>query len=53
VLPADGVESDLSSGQTITVEGVVLEAPRNLALQGDLPQDTNDDIYVLATNVTG
>jgi hypothetical protein len=52
VLPVDGVEADLSAGQTIAVEGVVLEAPRHLALEGDLPMDSNDDIYVLATSVT-
>jgi hypothetical protein len=52
VLPVEGVDAELSAGQNITVDGVVLEAPRHLALEGDLPQDSNDDIYVLATNVT-
>ena len=35
-----------------TVEGVVLRAPKDLGLRGDAPDDTNEDVYILATSVT-
>lgn len=40
------------AGATVTVEGVVLRAPKDLGLRGDAPDDTNEDVYILATSVT-
>ncbi|MEZ5284705.1 MAG: hypothetical protein R2712_07840 [Vicinamibacterales bacterium] len=52
VLPSAGTSAEVASGDSVTIEGIVLRAPRNMALEGDMPDDTNDDIYVLATGVT-
>lgn len=42
---------DVTAGATVSVEGVVLKAPSNMRLTGDMPEDANDDIYVLATSI--
>jgi hypothetical protein len=47
--PADA--KGMKTGSTVSVEGIVLKAPRDLELAGDLPDDTNEDIYVLATSI--
>lgn len=53
VLPADrtGTTASVGGGDTVAVDGVVLKAPRGLGLEGDVPEDANDDIYVLATAI--
>jgi hypothetical protein len=51
VLPPKDGSTTVNGGDTVTIEGVVLEAPRNLGLKGDVPEETNEDIYVMATTV--
>ncbi|MGE0815677.1 MAG: hypothetical protein AB7O28_10725 [Vicinamibacterales bacterium] len=51
VLPASRPYASVDSGDTVTIDGVILEAPRHMAPQGDAPDDTNEDIYVLATGI--
>jgi hypothetical protein len=51
VLPPKDASVAASGGDTVSIEGVVLEAPRNIGLKGDVPDDANEEIYVLATAV--
>lgn len=49
VLPAPN--QSVRQGDTVTVEGVVLELPRHMEDKLNGPSDLNDDIYVYATAV--
>lgn len=43
--------ADVDAGARVTIEGVVLKAPRDMRLTGDVADNHNEDIYVLATAV--
>ncbi|MEZ5291018.1 MAG: hypothetical protein R2745_08055 [Vicinamibacterales bacterium] len=51
VLPASHAGVAVDSGDTVSIEGVLLEAPRHMAPEGDAPDGTNEEIYVLATDI--
>ena len=52
VVPTKDSYLTVDHGETVAIEGVVLQAPRGLATHGDVPDDINEDIYILATTVT-
>jgi hypothetical protein len=52
ILPAKDSWLTVKDGDTIAIEGVVLQAPRSLKTHGDAPDDLNEDVYVMATTVT-
>ncbi|MGD9905316.1 MAG: hypothetical protein AB7U83_17755 [Vicinamibacterales bacterium] len=51
VLPSDPAGGDVAAGDLVTIEGLVLPSPRHMAPAGDQGQDTNGEVYVLATTV--
>jgi hypothetical protein len=53
ILPAAASKAGLAAGATISIAGVVLAMPRNLAdrLQRASAPDGNDEIYVYGTRV--
>jgi hypothetical protein len=51
VLPAHKEKVSVGAGDTVSVEGVVLQMPRTLEEQLKAPAGSNDDIYVFATHV--
>jgi hypothetical protein len=52
VLPADRNPAHSNGGDMVSVEGVILEAPRGMDAEAELSGEANDDIYLLATRVT-
>ena len=55
ILPSSADATTVKSGETVSVEGVVLQLPRGLKDRLNAPsgaKDLNDDIYVYATNVS-
>ena len=51
VLTAPKATSTVKSGEMVSVEGVVLSMPRDLARKLTMPDSANDTIYVYATQV--
>lgn len=51
ILPSEDSSVTVSDGDSVSIEGVVLRAPRNLGMSGDVPEETNEDIYVMASSV--
>jgi hypothetical protein len=54
VLPSSADSTTVGTGDTVSVEGVVLQLPRGLKDRLNVPsgaKDLNDDIYVYATNI--
>ena len=55
VLPASGEKAAVRAGETVSLQGVVLQMPRGIEERLNPPaaaKDFNDDIYVYATSVT-
>lgn len=51
VLPADKDKVSLREGDTVSVDGVVMELPSGMRERLTAGKDTNDDIYIFATQV--
>lgn len=53
VLPASDQSVTVNAGDTVKVEGVVLQLPDDMAREVDAPSDPrfNDDIYIFATTI--
>ena len=51
VLPAHADKADISQGDTVSLNGVVLEMPDDMEARLNAPTGSNDDIYVYATSV--
>jgi hypothetical protein len=52
VLPAFDQVDIARSGEKVTLEGVVLQMPRQMRDRIEAPQSANDDIYIYATDVS-
>jgi hypothetical protein len=53
VLPSSDQDVTVNAGDTVTVEGVVLQLPDGMEREVNAPADSrfNDDVYVLATRI--
>ena len=51
VLPAHENKADVRLGDTVSIDGVVLQMPRHIDKKLKAPAGANDEIYVYATNV--
>ncbi|MDQ3541355.1 MAG: hypothetical protein M3440_11770 [Chloroflexota bacterium] len=52
VLPAHQDKTSVQAGDTVSIDGVVLQMPRKMDDRLKPPAGSNDDIYVFATSVT-
>jgi hypothetical protein len=52
VLPATAGVT-VKGGDTVSIEGVVLQMPRNMVMRLNPPQGFNEDVYLYATMVSG
>jgi hypothetical protein len=50
VLPAEQGPGSAESGDMVSIEGVVLQMPRDMESRLDGPDDVNNDIYIYATH---
>jgi len=51
VLPALKDKTSVQVGDTVSIDGVVLQMPRKMDDRLNAPAGSNDDIYVYATSV--
>ncbi len=51
VLPASTIEVSVDKGDTLALDGVLMEMPRGMTERLSIPRGSNDDVYVYATTV--